>query len=187
MEGFGFLLQLWRNRAGDVFCADGVVGPRDRLHLDEIDDAFEFIFLADGNLNRDGLGIEAFADGINGMFEIRAHLVDLVDEANSRNAVFIRLTPYFFRLRTHTMNSLEYSYSSVEYAKRPLDLGGEINVAWGIDNIDANVAPGACGGGGGNSDAALLLLLHPIHGRSAFVDLSDAVRFACIEQDALRG
>ena len=58
---------------------------------------------ADGNLNRDGLGIEALADGIDGMLEIGTHLVNLVDEANSRDAVLIGLTPDFFRLRLHAV------------------------------------------------------------------------------------
>ena len=155
---------------------NGVVFPDDRLHLDQIDDAFEFIFLADGNLNRDWLGIEALADGVDGMLEIGAHLVDLVDETNSRNAVFIGLTPDFFRLRLHAVNRVKHRNRAVEHAQRPLDFGGEVHVAGSINNVDANIAPGAGGGGGGNGDAALLLLLHPVHGRSAFVDLSDAVR-----------
>jgi hypothetical protein len=59
-------------------------------------------------------------------------------------------------------------------------------VAGGINNIDANIAPGAGGGGGGNGDAALLLLLHPVHGGSALVHLADAVRLSRIKQDAFR-
>ncbi len=48
-----------------VLGAHGVVFPDDRLHVDQIDDAFELVFLADGNLDRDGLGAEALADGID--------------------------------------------------------------------------------------------------------------------------
>ena len=55
-----------------------------------------------------------------------------------------------------------------------------------INNVDANITPRASGGGRRNGDAAFLFLFHPIHGRSAFMDLSDAVRPAGIEQDALR-
>ena len=45
--------------------------------------------------------------------------------------------------------------------------------------------PGACRRGRRNRDAALLLLLHPVHGRSALVHLTDTVRDARIEEDAL--
>ena len=186
VEGFGFLLQLGRNFAGNVLGADRVVLPDDRLHLDEIDHAFELVFLADGNLDRDGLGVEALADGIDGMLEVRAHLVDLVNEANSRHAVLIGLTPDFFRLRLHAVDRVEHRHRAVQHAQRALDFSGEIHVAGGINNVDANVAPGAGGRGGSNGDAALLLLLHPVHGGRAFVDLSDAVRLSRIEKDALR-
>ncbi len=160
--------------------------PGDRLHGDQIDDAFELVFLSDGNLDRDRLGIQALADGIDGMLEIRTHLVDLVDETNARNAVLVGLTPDFFRLRLNAVNGVKHSYCAIEHAQGALDLGREIHVAGSIDNVDANVAPGTCGRGGGDGDAALLLLLHPIHRGRAFMDLSDAVRAACIEQDALR-
>ncbi len=145
----------------------------------------ELVFLSDGNLNRDGLGIEAFAEGIDGMLEIGAHLVDLVDKTNSRDAVLIGLTPDFFRLRLHSVDGVEHGHRAIENAQRPLHFGGEIHVAGSINNVDANVAPGAGGGGGRNGDAALLLLLHPVHGGSAFVDLSDAMRLSGIEKDAL--
>ena len=185
MEGFGFLLQLGGNLFDDVLGAHGLVVPDDRLHLDQIDDAFELVFLSDGNLDRDGLGIEALADGIDGVLEIGAHLVHLVDEANSRDAVLIGLPPDFFRLRLHAMNRVKHSDSAIEHAQRALHFGREIHVAGRIDNVDANVAPGAGRRGGGDGDAALLLLLHPVHGGSAFVHLSDAVRAARIEKDAL--
>jgi len=38
---------------------------------------------------------------------------------------------------------------------------------------------------GRNGDATFLLLLHPVHGGSAFVHLSDAMRLSRIKQDAL--
>ena len=168
-----------------VFGAHGLVLPDDRLHVDQIDDAFELVFLADGNLNRDGLGIEALADGIDGMLEIRTHLVHLVDEANSRDAVLVGLTPDCFRLRLHAVHRVKHRDRAVEHAQRALDFGREIHVAGRINNVDANVAPGAGGRGGRDGDAALLLLLHPVHGGSAFVHLSDAVRPSRIKQDAL--
>ncbi len=136
-------------------------------------------------MNGDGLGIEAFAEGIDGMLEIGAHLINFVDKTNSRHAVLIGLTPDFFRLRLHPMNCVKYRHSAIQNTQRPLHFSGEIDVARGVNNIDANVAPGAGGGGGSDGNAALLFLLHPVHGGSAFVDLSDAVRLSRVKKDAL--
>src|SRR6185312_12465513 len=186
VKGFRLLLQIFRNFFGDVFRAHSLVFPDDGLHGNQVHDADKLCFLSNGNLNGDGLGIEALAKGVNSVLEISAHLVNLIDETNSGNAVLIGLPPDFFRLRLHSMHGVKYSDCAVKHAQRALNLGGEIHVAGSINDVDADVAPGAGGGGGGDGDAALLLLLHPVHGRSAFVDLSDAVRASGIKQDALR-
>ena len=119
------------------------------------------------------------------MLEISTHLVDLIDEANARYAVLVGLTPHLFRLWLYAVHRVEYRNRAVEHAKRAFHLSREIHVAGRINNVDANIAPGTRRRRGGNRDAALLLLLHPVHRRSAFVDLADAVRPARIEQDAL--
>jgi hypothetical protein len=48
----GFLEHVGRNVADDVIGAHGFVLVRDRLHLDEIDDAEELVFRADRELDR---------------------------------------------------------------------------------------------------------------------------------------
>ena len=186
VERFRLFLQVRGNLADDVLGANRLVVPDDGLHLDQVDDTAKLVFLSDGNLNRDGLGVEALAEGIDGMLEISTHLVDLVNEANSRDAVLVGLTPNFFRLRLHAMHGVKHRNRAVEHAQRALHLGREIHVAGRINNVDANVAPGAGRRGGRNRDAALLLLLHPVHDGSAFVHLADTVRLSRIKQDALR-
>src|SRR5580698_10672005 len=185
MEGFGLLLKISGNRARGVFGADGVILPNNGLHLDQVHNAFELVFLPDGNLDGDRLGVQALAQSVYGMLKISTHLVDFVDKANAGNPVLVSLAPDLLRLRLHSMDGVKYGDSTVEYPQRTLNFGREIDVARGVNNIDANVAPGAGGGGGSDGDAALLLLLHPVHGGSAFVDLSDAVRLSGIEKDAL--
>ncbi len=83
------------------------------------------------------------------------------------------------------LNRIEHRNRAVENTKRPLHLGGEVHVAWRIDDVDADVFPHAGGRGRSNRDAALLLLLHVIHGRGAFMHFADAVRDARVKQDAL--
>jgi len=110
------------------------------LHLDQIHNTLELVFLTDGNLNGDGLGVEALADGVDGMLEIRTHLVDLVDEANSRDAVFVGLPPDFFRLRLHAVHRVKYRDGAVEHAQRALHFCREIDVAGRINDVDADIA-----------------------------------------------
>ena len=187
MVGGGFLLQLFRNLLDLILGAQALVIPDDRLHGHQIDDALELVFLADGQLNGNRAGIEALADGVDGMLEVGAHLVHLVDEANARNAVLVGLAPNGLGLRLDAMHGIEHGAGAVEHAQRALHLGGEVHVAGRIDNVDANVFPDAGGRRRRDGDAALLLLRHPVHRRGAFMDLTNAVRASCIEQDALRG
>ena len=160
--------------------------PHDRLHVDQIDDALELIFLADGNLNGYGSSAEPLADGIDSVLEIRTHLVDLVDEANARHAVFISLTPNFLRLWLHPVHRVKHSDRAVQHAQRALHFRREVHVAGGVDDVNANVAPSAGRRRRRDGNPALLFLLHPIHGCRAFVHLSDAVRLSRVEQDAFR-
>src|ERR1700694_1624433 len=117
MEGFSFFLKLRGNVTGEVFSANSVILPDDRFHGNQIHNAFELIFLADGNLDGNGLGIQALADRIDGMLKIGAHLVDLVDEANAWHTILIGLTPDFFRLWLYTVNRVEYRDGAVQHAK----------------------------------------------------------------------
>ena len=57
VEGFSFFLKLRGDVTGEVFSANGVILPDNRLHGNQIHHTFELVFLADGNLYRNGLGI----------------------------------------------------------------------------------------------------------------------------------
>ena len=186
MERLSLFLQFRGNLGGLVLRAYGLVFPDDGLHGDQVHHSAKLVFLSDGNLNRDRLGVEPLAEGIDGMLEIRTHLVDLVNETNSRNAVLVRLPPYFFRLRLHAVHRVKHRHRAVQHAQRALHLGRKVHVAGRIDNVDADVAPGAGRRRRRNRDAALLLLLHPVHDGRAFMHLADTVRLSRIKQDALR-
>ena len=85
--------------------------------FDQIDDAAERIFLADGILNGNGIGLKPRAHHSDTALEIRAGTVHLVDESNARNLVFIRLPPYRFRLRLHAADRAENRNRAVEHAQ----------------------------------------------------------------------
>ena len=81
---------------------------------------------------------------------------------------------------------VEHRHGAVEHAQAALHFRREIDVTWGVDDVDGDVAPFAGGGSGSNSDAALLLLLHPVHDGRAFMHFADFVSSAGVVQDAFR-
>ena len=126
--------------------------------------------------------------------EVGAGTVHLVDERNARYAVLVHLPPDRFGLRLDARHGAVHGHSGVEHAQASLDFNGEVDVARGVDNVDAVFGEGAVhalpergGSRGGNGDTALLLLLHVVHDSRAVVDLTDFVRNARIEQDTLGG
>ena len=56
--------------------------------------------------------------------------------------VLVRLAPDRLRLRLDSGHATENGDRPVEHAQRALDLGGEIDMAWGVDDIDALLDPG---------------------------------------------
>jgi hypothetical protein len=107
--------------------------------------------------------------------EIGAYPIHLVDEADPGNAVAICLPPDSFRLGFNAGHPVEHRHPSVEYPQASLYLGGEINVPWGIDDIDAVIQPVAGGGGGGDGYPSLSLLLHPVHYSRSRIHLTDLI------------
>src|SRR3954470_13203196 len=157
----------------------------DRLHPDEVDDADEVGLRPDGELDRHGMRREAVDHRLDGLVEVRADAVHLVDERDARDVVLVGLAPHRLGLRLDAGDRVEQRDRAVEHAQRALDLDGEVDVAGRVDDVDAVVAPLAGGRGGRDRDAALLLLLHPVHRRGALVDLADLVGPPRVIEDAL--
>ena len=95
-------------------------------------------------------------------------------------------------MRFNAGRAAEHDDGAVEYAQGALNLDGEVDVTGRVDDVDAmlvvllvHALPEARGRGGSDRDAALLFLLHPVHDRSAVVDLADLVGEAGVEQHAL--
>ena len=155
------------------------------LHGNEVDEAPELRLRAHGDLRRDGVGAKALLHGLDGVEEVGADAVILVDERDARNVVVGSLTPNGLGLRLDASNGVEHGHGTVEDAKATLDLGRKVNVARGVDDLDDVIAPEARGGSGRNGYAALLLLDHPVHGRRSVVHLTDLVGLARVVEDAL--
>ena len=177
--------------------------PNNGLLVHHVNDAVKMILRADGQQNGIRIRLELVAHVGQGVLEIRADAVHLVDERDARDIVLGRLAPDGFGLRLHAGHAAEHRHRAVEHAHGALDFGGEIHVAGSVNDVDAMgdaekrlVQPGlarlglllrpvARHGGGGDRDAAFALLLHPVGHRVAVVHVADLVDEAGVKEDAL--
>ena len=192
------LLHILRNRLGAHIVAHIVVVDLS-VHIDQVDDTAEGILLTDGQLDGHAVGVQTIVQHLDAAEEVSTHGVHLVDVHHTGDFVLISLTPDGLRLRLDTALSSQNGHRTVQDAQRTLDLNGEVNVARGVDDVDAvtillecnrvllslRVAPVASGSCGGDGDTTLLLLDHPVHGSAAVVNLADLVVDAGVVQNTL--
>ena len=107
--------------------------------------------------------MQTLTNGLNGVFEVGAQLVHLVDEADTGHVVLVSLTPHGLRLGLDTFLTVEDSHGAVEHTQRALNLNREVHVSGGVNDVDLVLLPETGGSSGGNGNTALLLLLHPVH------------------------
>jgi hypothetical protein len=105
--------------------------------VDQIDQALEIGFDADRQIEHRRLRAEAIDDRLHAVLEVRAGAVELVDEAHARHAVLVGLAPHGFGLRLNAGHAVEAGDRAVEHAQRTLDFDGEVDVAGGVDDVDA--------------------------------------------------
>ena len=105
------------------------------LHRDQVDQPLELAHRplgpgADGDLDGDRVALEQpLLDLVEDPLELGADAVHLVDEADPRDAILGRLPPDGLALRLDPLDGREHDDGAVEHAERPLDLGGEVDVA----------------------------------------------------------
>ena len=184
--------QLGRNFLERELHALGRFVPDDGLHLAQINHALEVFFGTDRDHDGHGVGLQAQLHLVHDLEEVGAGAVHLVHEGQTRHAVFVGLTPDRFRLRLHAAHGAVHHAGAVQHAHGALDFNREVDVAGGVDDVDAVLREGVVhslpetgGGSGRDRDATLLLLLHPVHGGSAVVHFTNLVVHAGIKQNAL--
>ena len=116
-------------------------------HGHQVDDAPEVVLGAHGQLRGHGRRAQAVAHGLDGVEEVGAHAVVLVDVGDAGHAVAAGLAPHGLGLRLHAGNGVEHGDGAVEHAQGALHLGGEVNVAGRVDDLEAVLlaAVGAAG------------------------------------------
>src|SRR5437879_271401 len=112
-----------------------LVGEGYSLHSDQVNKALEVALTAQRNLNGHRNGTQARSDHINCAPEISTSAVHLVDVADTRHVILVRLAPHGLRLRLNTRDSIEDHHATVEYAQVALHLSREVDVSRGVDEI----------------------------------------------------
>ncbi len=178
-------LQVSRDFLVVEFRAELAAFPDDRLHLDQIDNADEVFFSADRQLQRDRNDVQLLFQRAESVVEVGARTVELVDEDDARNIVAVSKTPVGLGLRLHTGHTFNDKDCAIEHAERTVHFDVEVDVARGVDDVDAVIVPHAGHGCGRDGDAALTLLRHVIGRGVALMDLADLMRHTCVIQDTL--
>ena len=198
------LLRLLFHILGDIFDADviaHIIVVDVSLHVDQVNDTFEGVFLADRQLDGHTVGMQAVMQHLHAAEEIGTHGIHLVDVNHAGNLVLVSLTPDGLRLRLNAALGSQNGHRTVQDAQGALDFNGEVHVARGVDNIDTmtvlleesrivlglGMAPIAGGSSGSDGDTTLLLLFHPVHRRSTVVHLTDLMVDTGVVQDTFGG
>ncbi|MPN13173.1 hypothetical protein SDC9_160493 [bioreactor metagenome] len=93
----GFFFQL----LGNLFHADvfaQIIIIHIGLHIDQVDNAAEILFSADGQLNGNCVGLQPVLDHVKNVVEVCTHDVHFVDINHAGHVVLVRLVPYGFGL-----------------------------------------------------------------------------------------
>ena len=188
-QGLAVFLRLFQHVGRDFLVvelgAQFAAFPDDGLHLHQVHHADELVLDADRQLQRQRDDVELLLQRVEGAVEVGAGAVQLVDEDDARHVVAVGQAPVGLGLRLHAGHALDDEHGAVQHAQRAVHFDVEIDVAGGVDDVDAVVFPLARHRGGGDRDAALTLLLHVVGGGVAVMHLADAVRHARVVQDTL--
>ena len=159
-----------------------------RLVFEKVHHRAEIALGADRQLDGNRVRRQTINNRLEALFKIRAGAVELVDKADARHFVVVRVAPVGLRLRLNAGDAVKDDDRAVQHTQRALYLHGKVDVARGVDEVDAMLEVfmigargvirwrperGRCSGC--DRDAALALLLHPVHDSVARVHLADLV------------
>jgi hypothetical protein len=165
----------------NIYRSTGVFGiKRQEFHIDQIDDSSERITrvrraLTDWDLHRDGIGSEARSDFLENSVEVSPFAIEFIDKDDSRNAILVGLSPHRFALGFDSLSGAKHHNSTIEDSQAAFDFSGEVDVTWGIEQVDGAVFPPERHASGEDRDTALLFFWIVIGFGSSRVDSPCAV------------
>ncbi|MBA7670061.1 hypothetical protein ES703_78204 [subsurface metagenome] len=158
---------------------------KDGPHVDQINEAGVEVSGTDRQYYWRRIGPQTFLHHVQHVIEICAGTIHFVHKSDPGDTVPVGLAPHGFRLGLHATHSAENSDGTIEDAQRALHLHGKVDMAGGIDDVDAMAVPEAGGGSRGNGYAPLFLLIHPIHSGRPIVNLTHPMNPSRVVKDAL--
>ena len=111
--------------------------------------------------------------------------VDLVDEDQGRYAESLQRAHEDPRLRLHALDGGQHQHGAVQHAEDTLDLGDEVGVAGGVDDVDVDVAEREPDDGGLDRDAATAFEREAVGAGGAGVDRPGPVDDPGVVQESL--
>ena len=135
-----------------------------------------------GQQPRTGAGRQAAADPGQHPGRVRPLAVDLVDEDGGGHAQAPQHPPQDHGLRLHSLHRGYDQDGRVQDGQAALDLGDEVGVARGVDEIDLHAARGEGRDVGAHGDAAAPLDVHRVGAGRARVDAAELGGGARLEQ-----
>ncbi len=138
---------------------------------------------AHGRAHGQDVGGQSTTDRVEDPVDVGSGAVDLVDEHQRRHPEPLQGTHQDPGLRLDTLDRGQHEHRAVEHAEDPFDLGDEVGVARGVDDVHGDVVPGERHDRGLDRDAATALEREAVGLGGAGVDRPGLVDHSCEVQE----
>jgi len=162
-----------------------VIGVHQSPPSGQVYQAGELVLSADGNLHGHWHRTQPIPDHLHRTPEVGPEPIHLVNEANAWHAIPVGLPPDRLRLWFHAGHSIEDHHPTIQHPEAPLHLRGEVNVSWGVYDVNLMLVPEAGHCGRSDGDSSFPLLLHPIGDGGAIIHVPHAMSPPGIEEHPL--
>jgi hypothetical protein len=153
-----------------------------RLLRDEVDDALERLALADRYRDRHRGAAEGPLDSFERALERGVVAVHAVDDDQTRQPALLGVAPDLLRLHLDARHRVDHDERRFGHAQRRARLGQEVRVAGRVDQVDLGLLPLHERERREQADLSLDLVGIEVRHRRAFVDATDPVDGAGVEE-----
>jgi hypothetical protein len=112
-----------------------------RFPVNDVNKASHSVIGSDGNLHCGNCQTQFLPDGLNGVPRVGSHSIQLVDKNYSWNMIPDHLLVNSDCLGLYAADSTQQQDGAVQDSQGSFDLNGEVDVAWGIDEVDVMIFP----------------------------------------------
>ncbi len=126
-----------------------VGGERGGRHRDEIHDAVEAPFLADGQLDRNDLAGAVAVQRVERAVQAGPIAIETAQRDDARQPEAGRFGPHLFGLHFDAVHGVHHDQGRLGDVQRGAGIAEEVGEAWRIDEVDLGLLPLAVGEAGG--------------------------------------